>query len=46
MVPAEMVPVADLRSAIDDWRYRWLWYEGELVQLQGEIGSCSCKGRD
>jgi|GEM_PF-4190774 len=34
-MPSDMVPVATLRAAIDDWRYRWLFYEGELVQLLG-----------
>ncbi|HEB53696.1 MAG TPA: hypothetical protein ENI87_10630 [bacterium] len=34
-IPAEMVPVAELRADIDDWRYRWLWYEGRVVNLSG-----------
>ena len=34
-VPATMVPIADIRARLDDWRYRWLWYEGKLLQLLG-----------
>ena len=34
-MPASMVPIRELRESIEDWRHRWLWYEGELVQLSG-----------
>jgi len=34
-IPADMVPVEDLREDIDEWRHRWLWYEGRLTQLSG-----------
>ncbi len=34
-IPDEMVPVATLRSDMDAWRHRWIWYEGELVRLLG-----------
>jgi len=34
-VPSAMVPLEDLRRDLEDWRLRWLWYEGELVQLVG-----------
>jgi len=34
-VPATMVPVSDLREKLDDWRHRWIWYEGKLTQLLG-----------
>lgn len=37
-IPPAMVPVADLRASIDDWRLRWLWYEGQLIQLIGPRG--------
>ena len=37
-MPAEMVPIADLRAATDAWRHRWLYYEGVLVQLSGPKG--------
>lgn len=32
-IPAEMVPVEDLRENADEWRHRWLWYEGKLISL-------------
>ena len=34
-MPAAMVPVPEVRARIEEWRHRWLWYEGELVQLSG-----------
>lgn len=34
-LPAEPVPVAELRAAPDAHRGRWLWYKGELVDLAG-----------
>ena len=37
-IPDAMVPVEDLRASIDDWRSRWLWYEGQLIQLLGPRG--------
>ena len=37
-MPSEMVPVAEVRAAIDTWRHRWLYYEGALTQLSGPKG--------
>jgi len=34
-IPAEMVPVEDLREDVETWRLRWLWYEGQLTSLSG-----------
>lgn len=34
-IPAEMVPVEELREHVDQWRHRWLWYEGKLTTLSG-----------
>lgn len=34
-LPAEPVPLATLREHPTDWRGRWLWYEGELLDLAG-----------
>ena len=34
-MPASMIPVSELRKDVEEWRHRWLWYEGELVQLSG-----------
>lgn len=31
--PEQPVPLADLRAEPDQWRGRWLWYEGRLEQL-------------
>jgi len=43
-IPSEMVPIADLRAAIADWRLRWLWYEGQLVHLIGPRGGHPVEG--
>ncbi len=34
-IPAEPVPPATLRTDMAHWRGRWIWYEGELVDLAG-----------
>jgi hypothetical protein len=34
-VPGKPVPVETIRAAPDEWRGRWLWYEGELEDLAG-----------
>lgn len=34
-MPAEPVPPQRLREQPQDWRGRWLWYEGELLDLSG-----------
>jgi len=34
-LPAEPVPLAKLREDMAQWRGRWIWYEGELVDLAG-----------
>ncbi len=34
-IPTEMVPVEELRENVDEWRHRWLWYEGKLIKLSG-----------
>jgi hypothetical protein len=34
-LPAEPVPLATLREDMARWRGRWIWYEGELVDLAG-----------
>lgn len=34
-MPEEPVPVATVRADMATWRGRWLWYEGELVDLAG-----------
>lgn len=34
-MPAEMVPLEELRQDIGAWRMRWLYYEGKLAQLTG-----------
>jgi len=34
-IPAEMVPVETLREEPEEWRHRWLWYEGKLTRLSG-----------
>jgi hypothetical protein len=34
-IPAEMVPVEDLRENVEKWRHRWLWYEGKLTSISG-----------
>ncbi|MCK5941122.1 MAG: hypothetical protein KAI24_04055, partial [Planctomycetes bacterium] len=43
-IPERMVPVAELREDIDEWRHRWLWYEGELTQLLGPRAGHPIKG--
>lgn len=34
-MPAEPVPLATVRADLAKWRGRWIWYEGELVDLSG-----------
>ena len=43
-MPASMVPVSELRERTGNWRHRWLWYEGELVQLNGPRGGHPVEG--
>jgi hypothetical protein len=34
-MPTKVVPLADLLAARDDYRGRWLWYKGRVLQLNG-----------
>ncbi len=34
-VPPKPLPVDEVRAHVDEWRGRWLWYEGTLEQVQG-----------
>lgn len=43
-IPAEMVPTEELRENPDQWRYRWLWYEGQLTQLSAPRKGHPIKG--
>ena len=41
----EPTPLAELRRAPATWRGRWLWYEGEIVDLTGPREGHPVKGR-
>ncbi len=34
-MPERPVPLAEIQAAPAEWRGRWLWYEGQVVELSG-----------
>lgn len=44
-MPADPVPLAELQEAPERWRGRWLWFEGEVVELTGPRTGHPIRGR-